>query len=752
MEVLYETNPYQTQITKDLLKDYPDEVVESFWEFIGSVEYIKRMISPNRPFAKDMPKDKDGKIIVDISNIHILTDMDYFREMAIHFQKHGCYTFLRPNLNPNSEFGKLFSREIHRILNGMVRPEDGEWITGDMYFYLNYAPIIKSVPVPGTKIAERVVDFPDPWEGVYMWFHYLHQARYGGLYNDFQGGQHGVQIAKRGASKSYSCGSMLARLLLVGESEHTTKNIRAVISAYATTSLTGDGTLNKFEDMIDHCAEYTQLPRLRLRSSMKDMYWEMGYRINGKPGKFGSGNTVIGVAQKDDVDKSRGKRAVKMIYEEFGAFKNFLDVWRINQQSSEQGNYSFGQAIAIGTGGTEGSNFYGALEMIQSPEGYNVYALPDIYNKNSNPNNKTVFFFSTLINRLGRYNKDGVSDIIGALLDVLMERFQIKYKTQDQSQLPRGMAENPITIREAIMKRESVIYPTTHINQRLDQIDNDISFFDSIEEVDLVMQGSKVVPVPSKEKPIRNFPHKDNSQIGCIEIHEHPRVGPEGNIPRGRYIAGIDTYDDDSSGTLSLGSIYILDLWTDDIVAEYTGRPLRADDFYEICRLMLLYYNAEGNYENNKKGLFTYFSKMNSTYLLSDVLEYLKGKDDDGRRYSGNKAKGTTASTPVNEYARERIREYLIQKSIGLTIDENGEKQEVDQYKLYTMRSYTLLEELSLFTIEGNYDRHDAFAMLMLLREDKLRLSKGKDPREAQEQVVEEDSFFARNYDNRFSN
>ena len=61
--------------------------------------------------------------------------------------------------------------------------------------------------------------------------------------------------------------------------------------------------------------------------------------------------------------------------------------------------------------------------MIQSPEGYNVYALPDIYNKNSNPNNRTVFFFSTLINRLGRYNKDGVSDIIGALLDVLMERF-----------------------------------------------------------------------------------------------------------------------------------------------------------------------------------------------------------------------------------------------------------------------------------------------------------------------------------------
>lgn len=129
--------------------------------------------------------------------------MDYFRPTAIHYQKYGVVTNLRPNGNPNSEFGKWIREEIDRVWNGMVRPSDGEWVTGDMYYYLNYTPIIQSRVIKGTRIADRIVDFPAVWEGVYLWFHYINQARYGGLYNDFKGGNHCVEIAKRGASKAH---------------------------------------------------------------------------------------------------------------------------------------------------------------------------------------------------------------------------------------------------------------------------------------------------------------------------------------------------------------------------------------------------------------------------------------------------------------------------------------------------------------------------------------------------------------------
>ena len=104
-----------------------------------------------------------------------------------------------------------------------------------------------------------------------------------------------------------------------------------------------------------------------------------------------------------------------------------------------------------------------------------------------------------------------------------------------------------------------------------------------------------------------SFPHKNNKLLGCVEIHEMPDKSSSGKVLDGRYIAGIDPYDDDESDTLSLGSIFVLDLFTDRIVCEYTGRPDFADDFYEICRKIVLFYNAETNYENNKKGLYKYF-------------------------------------------------------------------------------------------------------------------------------------------------
>ena len=136
-----EVNEYQTNVTDEMLKDYPQEVQDQFWDAVNNIEFIRTLISPNRKRACDLDRDADGKIIVDVIHPHILENMDYFRPAAIYFQKHGCYTSLKPNGNPNSEFGKFIRQERDRCWNGMVRESDGEWITGQMYFYLNYCPI-----------------------------------------------------------------------------------------------------------------------------------------------------------------------------------------------------------------------------------------------------------------------------------------------------------------------------------------------------------------------------------------------------------------------------------------------------------------------------------------------------------------------------------------------------------------------------------------------------------------------------------
>lgn len=104
--IVIETNEYQTQLTEKLLSELKDEVRTDLLDMINNVEFIRRLIDPNRLKARDLQRDSSGKILVDLTRPHILEDMRFFTQSAIHFQKYGCYTKLMPNPNPQSEFGQ----------------------------------------------------------------------------------------------------------------------------------------------------------------------------------------------------------------------------------------------------------------------------------------------------------------------------------------------------------------------------------------------------------------------------------------------------------------------------------------------------------------------------------------------------------------------------------------------------------------------------------------------------------------------
>ena len=360
---MIETNKYQTQLTDELLGSLKDEVRTDLLDILNNIEFVNRLISKDRKYAKNLNRDSKGKVIVDLANPHILENMDYFRQAAMHFQKHGCYTKLMPNPNPQSEYGQWLRREVFRCWNGMIRESDGEWITGDMYFYLNYFPIIQTKIREGSKVGDRVVDFPEVWEGVYWRFHYMEQARYGGIYDDFAGAKHCCEIARRGASKSYSMGSVLTKLFILGESMISKTKVKGLVLAYQKEYLIKDGILNKFIDGITHCSKFTQFPSKKLKAAMSDMTWRAGYLDQDTGLEMGTLNEVIGIAVKDDPDKPRGKRNQKTIWEEFGTFAKFLDTWQTALPNVQEGDVAFGQNYAIGTGGSEGSDFSGALEI-----------------------------------------------------------------------------------------------------------------------------------------------------------------------------------------------------------------------------------------------------------------------------------------------------------------------------------------------------------------------------------------------------
>lgn len=738
------TNEFQTEITKEFMESMPDEVQQWFLEFIENVEFIKRLISPHRRRAKDCPRDKDNKIIVDITNPHILEDMDYFRPMALYYKEHNCYTYLRPNPNPNSEYRKIFDEEKRRCREGYVRESDGEWVTGYLYWYLNYCPIMLTKIEEGTNRASRVEDFPDMWEGIYWRFHYLDQAR-----NE---GKHAIELARRGCSKSFSLASIMAKNLILGENEKANKRVMTVLTAYQKEYLGGkDGTLSKFEPMIDFVADNTEFPRLRLASSMNDMTWTMGYKDEfGR--KKGSLNTVIGVSSKDDEGKLRGKRGY-ILFEEMGSFPNLISIYNTVRYGMEEGNYTFGLAYLVGTAAEDASDFSSAKELLYSAEGYHIYNVENVYDKHGQGKKRFGYFFPSYVNRKGCMNKDGVSDVVKALKQILMNRYNAKYKSADPNTVIRVIAEMPITPAEAIIKIKSTSFPVQALTERLLQLDSDPKAYDDVYVGSLVQdEKGNIAFRANSDSPIRVFPLKDNTSKGAIEIFEMPQKNHNGKIYDNRYILGHDPVDNDQADSSSLSSTFVLDLFTDRIVAEYTGRQSFADENYEIVRLLCLFYNGRCLYESNKKGIYSYFAKMSCLHLLADTPEYLRDKQLVKYSSFGSNAKGVNASAAINLYANERIKDWLL-KPIPTVIQEDGEDKQVMIPNLYRIRNRALLQELIAFTPEINVDRVRSLGMVMLYREEKMILYNGSISQDkfdkADANDLSNDDFFKRNYDYR---
>lgn len=1254
-----ETNAVNTQVTQELLDSLSKEERTELLEYLTQYPFIAWMISSDRPYVKDCPKDEEGKVIVNVTKPHILENMNYFRKPALSYKKYGKYTNLRPNGNPNSPYMKWLRKEVLKCWYGCKRPSDGEWITGYHYFYLNYSPIERSTDnIKDTNAVSRVVDFPDFYDLDYLFFHYVNQARYGGMYNEYKGGQHGAIIAARGKGKAisystivytpdgykkwedihigsklygddgtptivkevyeqgeipiykvtfkdnreafvsedhlwtvkygkslrtvntkwilenlnkdgifiptnkpiqikekyisldpfrygtsskikisdnykfnsedirrkvlegilfkskilsngtvkystkynklaedilwlgrslgYTCvkekarinkktvyiiyiqnfytkpdeyievssieyshnekakcvvvdndshlflmndfivthnsfkvASMATRNFILGENIDVSEKVKSVILASNTEYLKKDGTLNKALAMADFLALNTQFPSSRLKSSTQEMHWVMGYKDSkNKDVSVGTRNEILGLSLNNDSDKARGKRSQLIVWEEFGMFPGFIDAWNTSRPNVEEGDFAFGQNISIGTGGcvcagtkiftnsgeikniedlikeegiigynaetktysketisyiqplqkkeclevttsfgktlrcskdhpilvkdkfieakdlklgdkvkvveeiplfgnyspkhprvigwllgdgsygkdqitrlsncepeildfiksnfkctvqrehvtklgklyqevailrfckflreegiygqtklrktfpikigqyskealseliggffdtdgyvycrkakgtdlaeisvssasrqllemlslllikfgihgrirerklrennpldknsyyeytiadsvsllnfcnsiklypkvkqerlnkikeifskkiptskreekiisiediglqtiynltvgnthtyiangivthnTEGSDFSGALEMIYNPLGYNVYGVPNVYDKGTSEGSKSIFFIGEYMNRKGCYDKDGNSDIVKAVLEEVKARVFIKYNSTDPATIAQRIAEHPMSIQEAVMRRDGTLFPVADLTDHLNYIEsNKIEWNRGHLVGELYQDPNGIVQFrPTDEEPIRDFPLKDNRHKGALEIYELPKE-VNGKVPSYRYIGGIDPVDDDHSTTVSLPSIFILDMFTDRIVAEYTGRPNFADDFYEICRKLALFYNASLNYENDKKGLFTYFSNHHCTYMLCDTPDILRDIELVKSSLYGNKAHSydQLVYTPkgLQRWEEIKVGDYLFDTQGGVT-------------------------------------------------------------------------------------
>lgn len=745
MTELIKTNKYQTPITEELLSPYPDEVREQFMDAISTIPLIQNLISPSRPAIETLPRDSQGRAIIDITNPPTFEDADWFRQPALFFLKNGCYTFLRPNSNPNSEYRKYWDREIDRCYNGLLRETDGMYIPGYLYWFLNYCPMMINKYKEGQKKAIRTEGFAYFFEGIWWRYLYLKNAR--------DKGHHAVELAKRGCAKSYGLAAIMSHNLIIGESEESKRRTITVLTAYQKEYLKDDkdGTLSKFVPILSFLSKNTPFPRLMLKQSSNEMTWQMGYKDEYGRNQ-GSLNQVMGVSAKDDSDKLRGKRGY-ILFEEFGNFPSLLDLYDVTRKSVEDGDYTFALMYLIGTANNKEANFQSAKTLLYATESYNIESLKNVYDKKGQGRDTFGFFFPSYINRAGCYNKDGISDVVKALLQVLMNRYKAKYGADPTSVL-RVIAEDPITPAEAIIKVKDAYFPVAALNERAQQLDTNPHIYDDIYVGELFFNNSNQVEFrPTGDIPIRKFP-VDNDTKGALEIYAMPEKDSTGTVFDNRYILGYDPTNNDQAESHSLASVFVFDLFTDRIVAEFTGRTEFADDMHEIVRKLCLFYNGKVLYESNIKGCYSYMERMHSTYLLADTPQYLRDKQIIKYSGFGSSAKGVSATAPVNNFANRLIKDWFNKLVPIERTDENGNKEIIQTPSLYLLKTRALIEEAIQFNPEINVDRIRALGMVMLYREEYIILYGNNLNKESREKVRKDDPsndpFFQRNYDFRF--
>lgn len=646
-----------------------------------------------------------------------LHDTDKFRQAAIFFQQHGCYT-LAPR--GTTDYNKYWEQETDRCINGYTAP-DGEGITGYNYFYLNYSPIMRLKEEEYTdregnlrKRRQRILEFPSFWDYDYYYFCAIEQAELEG--------KHMAVLKCRQRGYSFKGGSMLVRnyMLIPGS-----KNF-AIASEQK--FLIGDGLLTKAWQIMDFLDKHTAWAKQRLVSTRMER--TSGYKITdefGKQTEQGYLSSITGITLKNDPERVRGTRAKLVLWEEGGKFPSLLDAWRIEQPSVETDDgKAFGLMIAFGTGGTEGASFEGLKELFYKPKSYNVLSFPNIWDEGRE--NTECAFFVPAYSNLESFDDDGnqvYMDRDGnsykekAIENLIDQRNKVKDGGASQQSIDRFISERPIRPAEAVLELGKNIFPRKLLMDQLTRIRTNKKLQSMKHIVDLEWDGNG--QIKATEKPsgdITNYPlKKGDKPHGSVVIWEYPVKDP----PLGLYIGGCDPYDHDDSFTNSLGSTFIFkrvragEAWTDVIVAEYSGRPDTAEEYYENVRKLLTFYNARLLFENERKGIYPYFTNKHCDYLLADQPDKIISevfKDSKVQR-----RKGCHMTKQIRAYGEGLILEWLL---------DEFEEGHPNVERVY---SEPLIEELIENDGVRNVDRVIALCMVMIYREElyQVKVSSAKE-------------------------
>lgn len=653
-----------------------------------------------------------------------------FSYLGDYFTKHGFYCSIPEAIEDYKNFWiDIKNKCIHGMENSVSQK-----ITGDHFFYLNFCPILSQSEDEETKRKKKSFNFPKFVDLDYEYFWMLDYCKLN---------EKGLEAVKgRRQGWSYKGASVVTK-------EYTfLKESRSIIGAFLSTY--SQGTMNMVIGYLNHISTFTPFGHIR-NPDLKDYFMSQHQKdIGGVKVWSGYKSSVEVFTFKDRPAVAAGKSASIILLDEAGLFPNITESWGFTEPLIKDGSTYTGVAIIYGSAGDMDSGSKYFYEMFTNPKKYNMLEFKDPEDES-----KTIGFFSS--STKGRWgvcknlnskwykqpmvDKDGNSNEEAAYDDIMYYRDQSKGGL-DSNTSHLTITQFPTTWKEAFLRNKGAIFASHEMLEWLGNLETTSSLRDDKKKIELYfdLEGKIKAKLNPDLIEVTSFPlGKEENKKGCIIIYEDPIDNP----PYGLYILGIDPYDQDrADSSESLGSCIVYKRFlhngvsSDIIVAEFTGRPSKADDFYEICRKLCIYYNGKALYENQLKGLKAYFEMKNSLHYLCEQPQIIKDivkNSKVNRGYGIHMNRGSGTATGIKDQCEQYLHQWLYEERNG-----------VDDKKilnLQTIKSIGLLKELIAYDREVNTDRVIAFMLCILQCKEMHRLHlEDMNP----QTLLDMDTFFSR--------
>ena len=256
------------------------------------------------------------------------------------------------------------------------------------------------------------------------------------------------------------------------------------------------------------------------------------------------------------------------------------------------GDIQYGVPIIGGTGGDIEASSKDFMDMYYNAEAFNL--LP-------------MFIPATKCYHGFFYLEKGVSDIQGAEKKLLEERSLLKQGANAKG-YNLHIQNYPLTVEEAFLQTKSSKFNIANINEQRGEIMSSPQMENQIQSgrLEWVGDGMYVEWIPDDSGPYK--------------ILSHPLTDY-----KDLDIGGIDSYDQDTAkSSKSLGSaiiyrrFYSVDMPSNYVVAEYTERPKTAEEFWDGCLKLAVYYNSKMLIEFTKIGIIDYFKRMGGMKYMKE--------------------------------------------------------------------------------------------------------------------------------------